>query len=132
MRKLLGLFLLVGVLLALGGCGKTNVVGTWTARLSKDKPDAAGIGAAIDKLATMSLEFKDDGTCFMTVLVKIPGTYEVSGNRVTVTLPNNDSTGTANKGNKPLVLDLSSDGSSLTAEKDSTSDGELVFVKQAS
>src|ERR1700677_4236835 len=113
MRRLFGLLLLAGIFLTLSGCGKANVVGTWTARLSKDKPDPAGIGAALDKLATMSLEFKNDGTCDFTVVVKIPGTYEVSGNRVTVTFPNNDSTGNASKTNNPLVLDLSSDGKSL-------------------
>jgi hypothetical protein len=117
--------------LVLTGCGKANVVGTWTARLSNTKPEAAGISAALDKLTTMSLEFKGDGTCLMTMLVKIPGTYEVSGNKVTVTIPNNDSTGTSNKNNKPLVLDLSSDGNSMEAEKDSTSNGDLVFTKQS-
>ncbi len=131
MRNFTGLLLLVGAFLTLAGCGKANVVGTWEAKLTDLKPDHAGIGAAVDKLATMSLEFKDDGTCFMTMLVKIPGKYEVSGNRVTVTFPNNDKTGESTKNNNPLILDISSDGKSLVAEKDSTSDGELVFTKQA-
>jgi hypothetical protein len=132
MRKLLGFLLLVGVFLTLSGCGKANVIGTWTARLTKDKPEAAGIDAALDKLTTMSLEFRNDGTCAMTILVEIPGTYEVAGNRVTMTFPTHDSIGMSSKNNKPLVLDLSSDGNSLVAERDSTSSGDLVFVKQTS
>lgn len=111
------------------------MVGTWKANVvDKDKQDTVG-GEFAQRLLGMSLEFKGDGTCFLTVLVRIPGTYEVSGNRVTIHFPH-DSKRDGDSVNvdvdKPFVLDVSGDGKTLTAENDdSSSKGDLVFERKS-
>jgi hypothetical protein len=116
-----------------GGCSrKADVLGRWKADVvDKDAKGTVG-GEFVQRLLGMTLEFRRDGTCDMTMLVKLPGTYEVSGNRVTVRFDKTaDNSGSDAHNNQPMVLDLSGDGKTLTAENgDSNSHGDLTFKKE--
>jgi hypothetical protein len=128
--RTLSLAVLVFAAFALLGCGKSNVVGKWQGAMIADPghendPDVA---MAKGMMGALSFDLKSDNTFSGQLFVPIEGTYTVSGNQVTLQITK--VMGVENKakdGNKPVVLTVSGDGKTMTANELSTKSKDSHF-----
>lgn len=124
-------------LLPLLGCNRNaDVVGTWKANIVSQSDQKNALGDLFQRAFGGTIVFRSDGTCDMTMLIKIPCTYQVSGSQVTLSVDEkwkSEHSSAEVKMDKPMVLNLSADGQTLTPEHDNSNNkDDLVFQKQPS
>lgn len=104
----------------LAGGGSANVIGKWTGNATADpgfeKDPAFEMAKGLTK--SINFEFKADKTFTGSMIFPIEGTYTVVGNTVTLTITKAMGMETKGKGDndKPLVLEMASDGKTMTAK----------------
>lgn len=160
MRRTLS-FASLAILVVAYGCQASQTsledrfIGTYQGKIEQpkpasDKPEdkaANAFGNAFLSALKPTLEIKKDHTFTMTMLFPFEGTWTLTGSKATLTItkfmgldsksfPSNG----ANKApdnNKPMILNVSDDGKTLTAEPSSgapgtSADSSLTFTKTSS
>lgn len=125
--------------LLLSACSspEKKVIGKWKGEVAMPKSDDPGSQMA-NAMASMfasaiNLELKSDKTFTLNLFISIEGTWSMAGNTVTLTpkaAAGMDSAKMSDQ--KPIELELSGDGKTLTAKPDDSSkdQGSLTFKKE--
>jgi len=124
----------------LAGCKSgADVTGKWTGSMADTgDPNSPGAQMAAKMLGNVSLEIKKDHTFALTMMLPFEGTWTQSGSTLSLTMTKamgmdvsslKNSSGNKSAGSdKPLVLTVSSDGSTLTGQ-DPSGKGSLTFKR---
>lgn len=159
MRTFVGLGVVAALMLA--GCASESVesklVGKWKGQIEmpeakKDDP-AAAMAQAFGSMMNMEIEFLKDKTFKMTaMIVPIEGTWTVSGNKITATptkvmgmsvddakkmasdqaKKDGQSLSVSDDMNKPIDIEISPDGKTLTMTGTGADKSSVKFTKQSS
>lgn len=124
-----------------------HLVGRWKGELilpkrkGKPKPEEEFVEAMAKAfLSDLWVEFKEDGTFKMNMMVPIEGKYKLKGASVHLTaetmmgmtmddLEKMGGAASAAMSKEPLILEISSDGKTLRAKGKNGDEGELVFTR---
>ncbi|HVT12097.1 MAG TPA: hypothetical protein VHE55_07505 [Fimbriimonadaceae bacterium] len=129
-------FLFVLSCLLLAGCHKgSDAVGKWTGSLASST--SSSVNNPLAGLAKASLELNADKTFSLQMVFSFEGTWEQSGNTVTLTPTKMGSLDLKSLGGqggneKPMVLTMSADGKSMTMQSNTGGKGDMTFTRDGS